>query len=125
MVRGCLSGYTAASLPGRRNTNRSLRPGGRTMDHAPIDHIARIIATRRASLGLLSSLGLAFLGLSAEDSAAKKRNKKRKNKKRRKRKDAFGTARTVKWHQDTSVMHDGHFWNGGRDQQKCTRHFLD
>ena len=60
------------------------------MEHARIDQVARTIASRRASLGLLVGLGLGVLGLNAEDASAKKRNKKRSNKKRRQPKPDLG-----------------------------------
>ena len=63
------------------------------MERSPVDRLARTLATRRTSLGLLAALGLVAVGMRDEDVAAKRRRKRRKHKNKRNRsQDGQGTA---------------------------------
>jgi hypothetical protein len=55
------------------------------MDRAPIDCLARIIATRRASLGFLTAVGLLAVGASRDDAVAKQGRKRRRRKRKQRR----------------------------------------
>ena len=60
------------------------------MESPPIDGLARILATRRASLGFLSAVGLLACGASNDDAAAKNGRKRRRRKRKQRRPEESG-----------------------------------
>ena len=60
------------------------------MESPPIDGLARILATRRASLGFLTAVGLLAFGASSDDAAAKNGRKRRRRKRKQRRPEESG-----------------------------------